>query len=112
MTSDAYKSIGQFIRGQRELLGLTQTELGKKVDVSPATISLYESGDRKPEINILQRLASVLNISIATLINTEVKDTDIDAALRSHDLSANDIDQVKNYIKFLKYDRRTKKQDK
>lgn len=112
MTNDTYETIGQFIKGRRELMGLTQSALGEKIGSSPATISLYESGDRKPEVEVLRKLAVALDVSVAALINTEVKDSDIDAALRSHDLTANDIDQVKNYIKFLKYERNLKKQDK
>lgn len=109
MTIDINITIGQFIKEKRELLGLTQGALGEKIGLSPATISLYESGDRKPEVEVLRKLATALEVSVAALINTEVKDSDIDAALRSHDLSAGDIDQVKNYIKFLKYERKLKK---
>ena len=112
MTTDTNITIGQFIKEKRELLGITQSVLGEKIGLSPATISLYESGDRKPEVEVLRKLAIALDVSVAALINTEVKDSDIDAALRSHDLTAGDIDQVKNYIKFLKYERSLKEQNK
>lgn len=112
MTTETNITIGQFIKEKRELLGITQSALGEKIGLSPATISLYESGDRKPEVEVLRKLATALEVSIAALINTEVKDTDIDAALRSHDLTAGDIDQVKNYIKFLKYEKSLKEQNK
>lgn len=46
---------------------LTQAELGKRVNCKQVTISQYENGQRKPDIVTLQKLASVLNVSLEVL---------------------------------------------
>ena len=40
--------IGNRIRQLRQRAGMTQSELAKGLNVSPALISAYELGDRKP----------------------------------------------------------------
>jgi transcriptional regulator with XRE-family HTH domain len=100
-----YKTIGNFIRAKREDLQITQEALSKAIGVSPATISLYESGDRKPEIPVLEKIADELNTSLAAILDIEIKDTDLDIALRAQDLEHQDISKVREYIKMVKYAR-------
>ncbi len=40
---------------------LTQAEVAKKLNVSEATISLYETGARKPPVGKVKEIAAVLN---------------------------------------------------
>ena len=44
--------IGNRIRQLRQRAGMTQSELAKGLNVSPALISAYELGDRKPCLKI------------------------------------------------------------
>lgn len=107
-----YKNIGKFIKSKREDLGITQEELSNRIGVSSATISLYESGDRKPEIDVLRKLSEVLECSLVAMLDIEVKDVDLDLALRSENLNENDIQQVRQYIKTIKYARDLEKANK
>jgi len=50
-------SLGQAIRGLRERLDLSQTELGAKLGCPPNTISQYELGITRPSVS---RLLSLL----------------------------------------------------
>ena len=43
----------------RENKNLSQKELGKLVGVSHNSISLYESGDRQPSIDLIVRFAAL-----------------------------------------------------
>lgn len=112
MENNIYKTIGQFIRVKRDEHGFTQEELGNKIGVSTATISLYESGDRKPELDILGKIAIALGVSMTALLDIEIPDADLDVALRAQNLNHRDIKEVRQYIKSLKYARRFQNQAK
>lgn len=61
--NDFYQTMGERIRRAREGAGLSQQELAKKIGYSSsATISHFESGDRKISILDLQRIAQTLGI--------------------------------------------------
>lgn len=50
---------------------LTMKELGKKVGVSESAIGLYENGKRKPDFDMLLKLAEALDSSVPELTGTE-----------------------------------------
>ena len=54
------RAMGQRIRSRREALDLSATELAKRVGITPAYISVIESGDRIPSVSVALRLAEVL----------------------------------------------------
>lgn len=47
---------GSIIREVRERTGLSQRALGERAGTSGPTVSLYESGDRIPRVDTLQRI--------------------------------------------------------
>ncbi|MBQ1743546.1 MAG: helix-turn-helix transcriptional regulator, partial [Clostridiales bacterium] len=53
------KKMGRFIVEKRKALGLTQTQLSEKLNVSFQAISKWENGVTFPNIEILKELASV-----------------------------------------------------
>jgi transcriptional regulator with XRE-family HTH domain len=105
---DTYKTIGQYVKARREELGVNQEELAKRIGVTPTTISLYESGKRKPDLDTLKQIATVLKTSLAFLLDIEVPKQGLDIALRANNLDNEEIDQVKHYIQLLKYAKRAK----
>lgn len=56
-------SVGDRIKAARKKKSLTQTELGKKLNVSQSMIAQYERGDRTPNDDVLQRIAAILDVS-------------------------------------------------
>ncbi len=55
-------TLGQNIRRYRIEKGLTQKELGKKLDVSQAMIGQYESGSRNPKLATIRKISEALTI--------------------------------------------------
>lgn len=45
----------------RENAGLTQSDLAKQIDVTKASVSNYETGLRKPNIKIAQKIAIAIS---------------------------------------------------
>ncbi|MCD7824586.1 MAG: helix-turn-helix transcriptional regulator [Clostridiaceae bacterium] len=48
----------------REEKGLSQTELAKRVNLKQTTISQYESGSRRPNLQMAKKLSDALEISL------------------------------------------------
>lgn len=62
-------TIGDRLRMLRKEAGLTQKELGEKLGVSASMIGQYEKNLRSPKFETLQKIASVLNVDIAKLVD-------------------------------------------
>ena len=52
----------------REDLGISQRELARRAGISSAMISLYEAGKKSPTIDVLMKLAVVLEVSADYLL--------------------------------------------
>jgi len=62
-------SIGHRIRARREALGKSQSDLANSCGLSPAGVSLYESGKREPSLEALRLLACALHCKAGDLID-------------------------------------------
>lgn len=56
------------MRKYRTLLGLTQMDIAKQLGVSPNAVSMWETGDRKPDIIVLKKLTSILHCTADQLL--------------------------------------------
>ena len=65
MDKQAYEKIKE-IRIKKKM---TQKQLGEKIGLSQQAIALTEQGKRKLDISTLQKIASVLNVSIMSLVD-------------------------------------------
>lgn len=57
------------IKGLRERAGLTQAQLAEKMGASQSAVALWETGARMPRSNKLQKLAEVLECTVADLFD-------------------------------------------
>lgn len=58
------EALGDFVRDARETKGMLQSELGARVGLSRASISLFERGHIKnPKITLLEAIATALDIA-------------------------------------------------
>ena len=57
-----------FITHHRKRLGLSVTELAEKVGVTKSNVSVWESGQFLPKLNVLERLARALEVSYEELL--------------------------------------------
>ena len=60
--------IGQRIKLFREEAGLTQNQLAELADISREAIGNYEKGRRVPPVDIAQRIATALKMSVNDLV--------------------------------------------
>ena len=60
---------GSVIKSLREKKGLTQEALAEKIFVSAKAVSKWETGRGFPDISLLERLSSALDISVIELLS-------------------------------------------
>lgn len=61
-------SLASNIKYYRQRENLTQEELAEKVDVARSTVTQWETGWSQPRMGAIQRIASVLNVSVSELV--------------------------------------------
>jgi len=60
---------GTTIKQLRESKKMTQAELAEKIDVSPKTVSKWETAKGLPDISLLSALAAALDVSVMELMS-------------------------------------------
>ena len=68
--------IGRFISERRKGVGLTQSELAEKLNVTDRAVSKWETGRSMPDSSIMLPLCKLLGISVNDLLSGEVVDMD------------------------------------
>jgi len=59
------------LKSLRKDKGMTQEELGLKINVTKVSISGYENGNRTPDMDTLQKIADVLETTIDYLLGRQ-----------------------------------------
>ena len=62
---------GSKIRKRREELGLTQSDLGARLNISKQAVHQYESGHRVPRMGTMENIAKKLNTTVIGLLSIE-----------------------------------------
>ena len=65
--------IGKFISEKRKELGITQSELAEKLNITDRAISKWENGVCMPDVGTIPELCEILNITINDLLYLQVK---------------------------------------
>jgi CheY-like chemotaxis protein/DNA-binding XRE family transcriptional regulator len=97
------------IKKVREEKGLSQQELAAKLKVAQSTIGMWESGKRTPKIDELNRMARVLDITIARLLD-QGRDRRVEVIKNEiyidgekvSELDATDVEGIVDYINAVK----------
>lgn len=92
--------LGRKIRELRTKYNLTQAELASQVGISKATVTAYEGDLRQPSYDVLIRLANVFRVSLDSLVLNRSE-----YVLDVSDLEPEQINRVKDYIRYLKEDK-------
>lgn len=91
------------LKQARQLAGLSQERLGIEAGLDPMSASTrmnrYELGKRNPDIELVDRIAKVLNTPTAYFYAKE--DDEADLLLRFHGLSTEDREKVIAFVATL-----------
>jgi len=68
--SDVAWRFGRALRSRREALGLSQEELAHDAGLHRTYVSLIERGHRSVSINVIQKLASAMDVRMVDLVSS------------------------------------------
>ena len=60
--------LGVRIMLMRKAAGMSQSELARRLKISPSAVGMYEQGRRQPSVETLADLSDVLQVSIDYLV--------------------------------------------
>ena len=66
-----FENFGNRLRKLRTAKGLTQAELGRRINLSAAEIEKYESGEKLPALGIMEDLTVQLEVPLDELFDCE-----------------------------------------
>lgn len=98
------------IQELRKRAGYTQKELAKRLNIAPNTLSQYETGKNRLDVNVAKQLAEIFGVSLDEIYgyNTPaakspaVNDEDIKFALFGDaPVTDEDYEDVKRYAEFV-----------
>ncbi len=103
-------SVSARIKKRRYKLGMTQTQLAKAAKLTPAAISQFESGARKPAFDTLSSLADALRVTTDYLLGKKehgyddlLADPKVSIMFRGiMELSEKDKESMLEFYQFLK----------
>lgn len=68
----AANRIGRRIRAIRTAQGLSQSELGEKIDLNANRVQQYENGARKPKFDLCKKFADALDVETSAILDPEI----------------------------------------
>lgn len=100
-------SLGKRLKKLRDEQNLQATEIAKMLNIAKSTYSGYENDKSKPDYETLTQLAKYYSVSVDYLLgNTYVRNhTETLAFHTTEDLTEEELEQIKQYIKFLRTQR-------
>ena len=96
------------LRAARERKNMTQKNVADNIGVAKSTYSLYESGNREPNVQTIKKLADLLNVSADDLLGLNQEPTTIAAHFDGDDFTEDELEDIRAYADFVK-NRRNKK---
>lgn len=81
MLSVDYEKLGLRVRQQRELNGLTQSQLARKVGITGSFIGHIERGEKKASVDTVVALCNALEISPTVLLQDSLSDAAMQSQL-------------------------------
>lgn len=82
--------------------GVSQKEVAEKIGVAKSTYSLYESGNREPNVQTIKKIADTLNVSTDTLLGLDEVPTTIAAHFDGTEFTEEQLDRIREFARFIK----------
>lgn len=94
------------LKRAREQRGYSQKEVAEKIGVAKSTYSLYESGNREPNVQTIKKLSDLLCVSADELLGIDDSPITIAAHFDGEEYTEEELDEIKNFAEFVKSKRK------
>ncbi len=82
---------------------MTQSELGKRLQISRSAIGLYETERRRPDLETLLRIAETFDVSIDWLLDRKTTGLHGRLAEVTQSLSNTSLSELEQYAEYLRF---------
>lgn len=90
------------LKTARLLKGVSQKDVAENIGVAKSTYSLYESGNREPNVLTIKKIASYLDVSANSLLGLEESLPTIAAHLDGSDYTEEQWKRIASFAEFIK----------
>lgn len=90
----------------RERKNMTQKEVAERIGVAKSTYSLYESGNREPNVQTIKKIADLLNVSADELLGIDESQVTIAAHFDGKEYTSEELDKIREFAAFVKSNRK------
>ena len=94
------------LRVARERKVFSQKDMSEKICVAKSTYSLYESGNREPNVQTIKKIADVLNVSADELLGLDDEPQTIAAHFDGDEYTEDELEEIKQFAEFVKNKRK------
>lgn len=94
------------LKTARERRGLSQKDIAESIGVAKSTYSLYESGNREPNVQTIKKIADVLNVSADELLGIDDEPQTIAAHFDGDEYTEEELEKIKEFAAFVKSNRK------
>ena len=86
----------------REQKGLSQKDVAEKIGVAKSTYSLYESGNREPNVQTIKKIANALDVSADELLGIDTEPITLAAHFEGDEYTKEELDEIRQFAEFVK----------
>ena len=97
----------QNLKLAREQKGLSQKDVAEKIGVAKSTYSLYESGNREPNVQTIKKIANVLDVSADELLGIDTEPVTIAAHFDGDEYTEDELNEIRQFAEFVKNKRKS-----
>ena len=97
------------LKTAREKKNMTQKEVADSIGVAKSTYSLYESGNREPNVQTIKKIADTLNVSADDLLGLNEQPTTMAAHFDGGEYTEAELEDIRAYAEFVKNRRNSNK---
>ena len=94
------------LKNAREKRGLSQKEVAEGIGVAKSTYSLYESGNREPNVQTIKKIADLLNVSADDLLGINEEPTTIAAHFDGYEYTEEELEEIRQFAAFVRNKRK------
>ena len=101
--------MAEYLKRLKELRkekGLSQKELAAYLGISNAAYSLYERGDREPNISTLMKIANYYGVTVDELLGTDNTASTIAAHFDGTEFTEDELEEIRQFAEFVKNKRK------
>lgn len=90
------------LRSAREKRGVSQKDVAEFIGVAKSTYSLYESGNREPNVHTIKKISDFLNVSADTLLGIDDCAQTIAAHFDGDEYTESELEEIRQFAAFVK----------